>query len=214
MLKCLHVCLLFYCPAFFRWPRLQLQTALTTELLKIETVHEEYYNKLCSGPEIFLPMKWTVKYFYQSGYLCRFRSSIIWNVFVPPHIISTAEAEWGQCWHKREAPLALAYLWEVPQQTADGEDLQAAIRFHCAQDQVAYELIFFSLYRSVSFQSRFICMELWTIHIEAALQKLCKLRYLLSETDARKTKPPWDNTRKKPWDEQRKEHLNSGIINH
>lgn len=93
------------------------------------------------------------------------------------HIISAAEAERGQRWHKRETPLALAYFREVPQPTADGEDLQAAIRFHCAPDQVAYELISFSLYPSISFQFSFY-----------------EILSTIETTEARK------NPRKKLWD--------------
>lgn len=49
---------------------------------------------------------------------------------------SLAQAKWSQCWHQREAPLTTQDLWEVPQQTSDGEDLQAPIWFHRAQNQV------------------------------------------------------------------------------
>lgn len=49
---------------------------------------------------------------------------------------SLAQAKWSQCWHQREAPAATQDIWEIPQQTSDGEDLQAAIWFHCAQNQV------------------------------------------------------------------------------
>lgn len=47
-----------------------------------------------------------------------------------------AQAKRSQCWHQREAPSTTQDLWKVPEQTSDGEDFQASIWFHCAQDQV------------------------------------------------------------------------------
>lgn len=49
---------------------------------------------------------------------------------------TSAQAKWSQRWHQREAPATTQDLWEIPQQTSDGEDLQAAIWFHRAQNQV------------------------------------------------------------------------------
>lgn len=52
-----------------------------------------------------------------------------------------AQAKRSQRWHKREAATAAENLREVPQQASDGEDLQAAVRFHRAQDQVSVRRI-------------------------------------------------------------------------
>lgn len=62
--------------------------------------------------------------------------------FVPEAFFpsSLAQAKWSQCWYQRKATSPTQDLWEVPQQTSDGEDLEAAIRLHCAQNQVCYQL--------------------------------------------------------------------------
>lgn len=47
-----------------------------------------------------------------------------------------AQAKWSKCWYQREATSPPKDLWEVPQQTSDGEDIKAALRLHRTQNQV------------------------------------------------------------------------------
>lgn len=45
-------------------------------------------------------------------------------------IFSLVKAKWSKCRYQRKTPSASSNLWEIPKQTADGENLKASFRFY------------------------------------------------------------------------------------